>query len=250
MPFDWRVYDGRPLEQRFDGGLLEAPIFGLDAWSRFLRSLSELRDVELDRAKPEDHETLLSVFREFLGVIDSGISRETSWRKSSVVPVVFVSHQRLDIKEAERVADLASNYGIDYWLDIHDPLLILANQQVSPTDARYPIIIAAIIEIALLNSTYLIAVHTRNSLGSKWIPYELGRGKDLGVWSANAGGWFHPRIRPTDCGDYVQLCRIAHGGEHEVKRWLGLWATKSQGPHPGRRNPGIYWRGNPTTTLP
>ena len=65
-------------------------------------------------------------------------------------PVVFVSHQRSELAEAERMADLACRRGIDYWLDIHDPVLVLANPdgiaagseisiiEMGPLDRRRP----------------------------------------------------------------------------------------------------------------
>jgi hypothetical protein len=40
---------------------------------------------------------------------------------------VFISHQRSDSHLGERVTCLADHHGIDYCLDIHDPLL--TNQQ-------------------------------------------------------------------------------------------------------------------------
>jgi hypothetical protein len=243
MAFDWRDHDGLPLEERFDSGISGLPpILGLQAWSNLLHTLREMDGLEVDRETTAVHDALLAAFSGFLGAVDAEQPPGVPRRLPSAGPVVFVSHQRLDIKEAERMANLARNHGMDYWLDIHDPLLILANKQISPSDARYPIIIAAIIEVALLNSTHLIAVHTKNSLASKWVPYELGRVRDRRIRSTNAGGWFHPKVQPSMCGDYVHLCRIARGGEGAVTNWLTGWT--------GGRSPPLPWRGNPTTQLP
>jgi hypothetical protein len=89
---------------------------------------------------------------------------------------VFVSHQRADVPFAELIADLASKHGFEYWLDVHGPLLQLANQTVLPPAVR-SILIAAIIEMALLNCTDLISVQTRKARLSRWVPYEFGRAK-------------------------------------------------------------------------
>jgi hypothetical protein len=67
-------------------------------------------------------------------------------------------------------------------------------------------LLAAIIEIALLNSTHVMTLHTTNSAGSAWIPYELGRAKARKILSSQAAGWFDPpKILPAGCPEYVRL---------------------------------------------
>ena len=242
MPFDWREHDGEPLEGRFERGAERVPgMLGRRAWSVLIEAITPI-EVQADSETNPRHDRLISHFQTFLGAIDAADVRDVSDGTPSSHPVVFVSHQRSDLAEAERIACLACRQGIDYWLDIHDPVLKLANQLIRPSDARYPFIIAAIIEMGLLNASCLIAVHTTNSQASKWVPYELGRVKSRKIKSANAGGWFHPNLLPRQCGDYVHLCRIAPGGgEHAVNGWLGTWASG------GVARP---WRGNPTAPLP
>ncbi len=247
MPFHWFDRDGQPLAERYAGGTIaDRGILGIKPWSDLLHSIEGIDGLDPDLETGSDDERLISIFEEFfgrfLGVIDTEWSQNRSASVSSRQPVVFVSHQRADIAEAERIAELAWQRGIDYWLDIHDPVLKLATQTISPNDARYPLIIAAIIEMALLNSSHLIAVHTANSPASKWVPYELGRVRDRRIQSANAGGWFHPNLLPRQCGDYVHACKIARGGEVAVKAWLAGWGpggSKSQS-----------WPGRSTTQLP
>ncbi|MDQ2963251.1 MAG: toll/interleukin-1 receptor domain-containing protein [Pseudomonadota bacterium] len=93
-----------------------------------------------------------------------------------------MSHRRDDVDYAERIAYLAAQRGLQYWLDIHDPALAAANRAGLPSPAK-EVLIAAVIEMGLLNSTHVIAVHTKNSDGSKWIPYELGRVKQRRLFS-------------------------------------------------------------------
>jgi hypothetical protein len=234
MPFDWRVREEQALEQRFAGRITpDHPILGAEAWSRFIRGLE---GQQANRVRPSDEDDLISAFQKFLVAIGPERRRNGLGVLPSTHPVVFVSHQRSDIAEAERIAEIACDERIDYWLDIHDPILKFATQTVTPSDARYPFIIAAIIEMALLNCSHLIAVHTINSLASKWVPYELGRVRNRHIQSANAGGWFHPNLLPRQCGDYVHLCRMAQGGEYDVTRWLRAWSA-------GR---GAPWQHNPT----
>jgi hypothetical protein len=241
MPFDWRDGDTLELEQRYRSARLpDQEVLGVGAWSSFIQSVGSIGRLDFDgRSIADDRDPLSRIFQAFLGAIHAIRSQRSS--AAVVHPVVFVSHQRSDLAEAERIAYLATQAGIDYWLDIHDPLLTLASHAISPNDPRYPYIIAAIIEMALLNSSHLIAVHTASSQSSKWVPYELGRVRDRNLLSANAGGWFHPTLPPRQCGDYVHLCRIAQGGEHGVIGWLRSWA-------PGAL--ALSWHGGPTAQLP
>ena len=242
MPYRWRDHDGEDLRQRYARvAVADREIFGIEPWRFLLESMAGMEGIRADAETTLAHEGLISAFEQFLGAINDEGSPYAPGRTFPSHPVVFVSHQRSDVAAAERIAEMACAEGLDYWLDIHDPLLRLANKTIRPSDARYPVIIAAIIEMALLNSSHLIAVHTTNSLASKWVPYELGRVRDRNIRSGNAGGWFHPHLLPRQCGDYVHLCRIARGGENEVERWLRLWA-KGASPR--------SWSGGQTAPLP
>ena len=127
--------------------------------------------------------------------------------------------QPLPVERAKRVAYLATQHNLDYWLDVHDPQLSQVPQD--PSNPRYGILIAAIIEIALLNCTHIVAVHTSNSVKSKWVPYELGRAKARWIVSTQACGWFEPSLQPSTTGqEYVYLAYIAHGGENGLKTWF------------------------------
>jgi len=119
------------------------------------------------------------------------------------------------------VARTVTNTGRDYWLDIHDPTLRWANTKVvSLGSVAGAILLAAIIEIALLNSTHVIALHTTNSAGSAWIPYELGRAKARKIFSSQAAGWFDPpNISPSGCPEYVHLAHQT-ASHRDVEDWL------------------------------
>jgi hypothetical protein len=76
-------------------------------------------------------------------------------------PRVFVSHRMADVPYAERIAWLASRKaGLEYWLDMRDPVLRLASAVLAPGHPVYAITVAAIIEMAILNYTHVIAAHT------------------------------------------------------------------------------------------
>lgn len=141
---------------------------------------------------------------------------------------LFISHKSTDQQLAERVAELAQGEGFDYWLDVHDPTLQAANGSALPEPIK-AMIIAAIIEIALLNSTHVIALNTPSSRNSRWVPYEFGRGKrgalplPLPNRRHPAASWFHPREYPSAHGDYLHLspCLTSERG---IRSWLQMQA--------------------------
>jgi hypothetical protein len=133
---------------------------------------------------------------------------------------VFVSRKQQDVAHAERIAYRATEAGFDHWLDVHDPTLVLVQYSLQPTDPRLPILIAATIEIGLLNSSHVIAVHTSSSAASKWIPYEIGRVKDRRLRSTRAAGWLEPTLQLSACGEYVRLAVVMYGGKGGLIKWL------------------------------
>ena len=141
---------------------------------------------------------------------------------------VFISHQRADAYRGERVACLADHRSVDVWLDVHNPTLRWLNANpVSP--AVRSLLIAAIVEIALLNSTHVIALHTASSLASRWVPYELARAKARGVTSTQAAGWFEDPKNALNHGDYVQLAAMLFD-EQGVFDWLPSQAPSARPP--------------------
>ena len=132
---------------------------------------------------------------------------------------VFVSYQRRDLSLALKLAKLVTLQGYDYWLDAHDPMLSYVVGGSPIGSPRREILIAAIIEIALLSSTHVIATHTANSKRSRWIPYELGRAKQRSVVSQQTAGWFEPGLTPASCGEYTYLA-VETRSRADVVNWL------------------------------
>jgi len=129
---------------------------------------------------------------------------------------LFVSHRQADVGIADRIAYLATQRGYGYWLDVDDPALNYVNGNASIPSPVKDILIAAIIEMGLLNSSHCIAAMTPDSAGSKWIPYEFGRAKDRDLYSA---GWLRSGMKPSDCGGYMILATIT-GSEVDIEGWL------------------------------
>jgi hypothetical protein len=191
------------------------------AWTTFVRAL--------ERGQPPDWRSAFSAF----------VLAVQPLQRAAAQPRVFVSHRQKDGPIAEQIAWQATEAAKDYWLDLHDGTLKLANNTLSQTDPRYALIIAGIIEMALLSCTHVIATHTQNSLCSKWIPYELARAKSRQVISSQAAGWFDGSIlKPETQGEYVVLAEIWRR-RAEVDGWLG--APRPQGvparPYLGTPNP-------------
>jgi len=87
-----------------------------------------------------------------------------------------------------------------------------------------------------LSCTHAIPTHTQESLGSKWIPYELARAKSRRVISSQAAGWFDASItKPDSQGEYVVLAEVWRT-RAEIDNWLGGPRPPGR-PYLGRPNP-------------
>jgi len=197
------------------------------AWEKFVKQLS-------DPAK---------ALNTFLNAT-AGLQRpSTSTQKR-----VFISHRMGTAHWAGRIAWLASkSAGLEYWLDVHDPVLRWANATLPPTDPRYAATIAAIIEMALLNCTHVIAMHTPPPapppgqppapwIPSQWIPYEIGRAKGRTVFSGQMSGWFHGAVHPHESrGEYVLLAD-RRSSDPDVERWLISQGTDARNNPAAQKN--------------
>ena len=181
MPnYDWTEYQNRPWLERFPEG-----VRGLDVW----------RELPLE------------------GSPDSLNQERGQTTARLVQPCVFVSHRRADLAQAMRIAYLACQEGFDYWLDVLDP-------QLGPfAPPKSGAAIAAIIEMALLNSTHVMAVMTRNTKGSQWVPYEYGRVKAPMPVTLQAASWLDKSLAAPDIPEYLHLGAITRS-EAEIRTWL------------------------------
>jgi hypothetical protein len=226
--FDWTERDGLDEVERYPLRAGDFLVRGRNAWQRLWEHLLALAQNTNEQA-PWD-EALQDFFEE--------AAKDPRPPAGQVPCCVFVSHRRVDFAYAERIAWLAAQHGLQYWLDIHDPTLAAANRVKLPSPAK-EVLIAAVIEMGLLNSTHVIAVHTQNSDGSKWIPYELGRVKQRRLFSTRACGWFDPTGTAPVAGEYTFLAARTRS-DGEVDSWLGKQAAGT-GPRSKCRVSGLYW---------
>ena len=143
-------------------------------------------------------------------------------------PRVFISHRQIDDAYARRIAQLAIHNQFNYWLDVID-LDPLRNSQVRALETKLQrpltafekdILTAAVIEMALLNCTHVLAVMTQNTVGSQWVPYEYGRVKEPPPLSCEASCWWDYTSLPSaNFPEYMFLGEIL-GIESEICLWF------------------------------
>ena len=166
------------------------------------------------------------------GALDDFL-RTTRARKRSMGPRtcrVFVSHQHLDAQRALRIAWLADQNGFEYWLDVHDPVLRLANSSVLPPPV-HSILVAGIIArypfggVTWCSLMYLLGLR---ALGHEvfyvedtgeciYDPVENTISKDPGYGTR----YIHAALEPFGLGDrwtFVNWDGTYHGASHERLR--------------------------------
>jgi hypothetical protein len=194
------IYDSRDFEELDLAGRFphRDDIIGVEHW---VGLIAQIRDQAGLAEMPEGADAIFREFDRFLQAVAAV--------KVPLAPArVFVSHQRVDSKKAERVAWHATEVGFDYWLDVHNPVLAFANRSTLPTPIK-AVLIAAIIEMGLLNCSHVVALQTVDCRHSRWVPYEFGRAKQRVLVSRNAASWFEKGIAPDPNGDYLSLAVCA-----------------------------------------
>jgi len=85
---------------------------------------------------------------------------------------VFISHQKKDRDEAEKIAKYLKRVGIDVYFDEYDRELQIA------TSNNDPKAVVGAIKKGINNSTHMLCIISKNTLTSKWVPFEVGYGYD------------------------------------------------------------------------
>jgi len=195
---------------------------GLAEWQQLIGQLNQLEEPAED-----DYQDPLFALRELHRVREQNLQLRC--------PRVFISHRRCDKNEALRVAWLANAEKFDYWLDILDPNIAAASLSPNLSAYQQAVLLAAIIEMALLNCTHVLAVMTKNVPGTMWMPYEYGRVKDSELTSVRIAGWFDQSWHLSNVPEYVHLGQKLFD-DPAVRKWL--------------ENQFTQWKGTQVVTMP
>lgn len=192
--YDYRNFSDGLLQNRFTN------FAGADIWrdlveSPNLKSLNELRSFNS---------------RDWRRMLKKGLTK----------PRVFISHRRSDLAPALEVKNAADANGFDYWLDVEDPKLSALGYH--PDKKAVAVLTAAIIEMALINCTHVLAVMTPSTAGSLWVPYEYGRITEFPTVHGRAAAWLHSNLPQPP--EYLLLGVITNTID-EIENWFRSEAT-------------------------
>jgi hypothetical protein len=111
---------------------------------------------------------------------------------------VFISHQKKDKKEAKEIADYLKTVGIEVYFDEYDRELQIA------TETDNPKVVVSAIKKGINNSTHMLCLISKNTLFSKWVPFEVGYGYDkTDLATVTLKG-----IRNSELPDYIKTAPI------------------------------------------
>jgi hypothetical protein len=190
----WSEFFGRPPAERYPDW-----VEGVGMWREFIGGDDFARQRLLD--------ALVSVRASVpWGAAGTELSR----------PRLFVSHRKDDEARALDVATLAQAEGFQVWLDVLDSALQSTARASTgaPADA---LAVALIIEMALLNSTHVVALITPRTPGTYWVPYEYGRMKDSSPHSLRAACWIDQHV--TYEPEYLEL-GVKTRSDDDIRDWL------------------------------
>lgn len=108
---------------------------------------------------------------------------------------VFISHQKKDRDEAKTIADYLKGIGISVYFDEYDRELQIATSPKAVVNA---------IKKGINNSTHMLCLISKNTLYSKWVPFEVGYGYD----KTDLATLTLKGIKNSDLPDYIKVAPI------------------------------------------
>ncbi len=114
---------------------------------------------------------------------------------------VFLSHHKSDLEDSKKIADYLMNADIDVYLDEYDYDL---KEQVQ---IRNPKGVVNCISKGINNSTHMLCVLSKNTISSKWVPWEIGYGFD----KTDLGAITLKGVAQDSLPDYLKTVKIIRG---------------------------------------
>lgn len=111
---------------------------------------------------------------------------------------VFISHQKRDRDEAEKIAKYLKRVGIDVYFDEYDRELQIATINDDPKA------VVKAIKKGINNSTHMLCIISKNTLTSKWVPFEVGYGYD----KTDLATVVLKGIKNNELPDYIKVAPI------------------------------------------
>ena len=111
---------------------------------------------------------------------------------------VFISHQKKDREEAKQIADYLKKVGIEVYFDEYDRELQIATVNNDPKR------VVQAIRNGINNSTHMLCIISKNTLYSKWVPFEVGYGYD----KTDLATLTLKGIKNSELPDYIKVAPI------------------------------------------
>jgi hypothetical protein len=130
-------------------------------------------------------------------------------------PRIFISHFETDRLLALKVARIVTECGFNFWLDVLDPKV--KRLAALPAASGISIGTSAVIEMAMLNCTHVLAIRSAKNPASPWIDYQFGRIRTRAAYSWQSGSWIAPGV-PTSLEE-IGLSLITRD-KPAIQAWL------------------------------
>ena len=137
-------------------------------------------------------------------------------------PRVFLSHRQADKEAARLLAHYFEFLALHYYFDEADEVLQQAASAAEP-DVQG---IVDSIEAGLAHCTHLLAVLSEKTMGSWWVPFEIGSARARGAVLAFLA---LPPITPPMLPEYMRICTILWTPQ-ELFGWAAPLASWPSGP--------------------
>lgn len=111
---------------------------------------------------------------------------------------IFISHKKEDRIQAKRIADYILSKDIDVYFDEYDPKL-------TPTVRKESEKLVGVINKGLKESSHMICIISSKTIGSWWVPFEIGHVWGKGMQRENMRANILKGIDPLKIPSYVDI---------------------------------------------